>query len=89
MPQVEQLLTAPEFDGSQPRWSPVLGPGNAYLLELKRRGYDKIEWEPMDKIFRNLENIIRKGELPDTTLLCKDSVTESPYSCPQQATGTA
>jgi hypothetical protein len=56
--QVNEILKAKEFEASG-LFSPVMGPQNAYLLELKRRGFDKIEWEPIQEFFRKLEWFIK------------------------------
>jgi hypothetical protein len=53
MPQVNEILTAKEFEASG-LFSPAMGPQNGYLLELKRRGFSKIEWDHIERYFRNL-----------------------------------
>jgi hypothetical protein len=54
--QVNEVVTAPELAGSL-SYSPAMGPGNAYILELKRRGFDKIQWEPIQEFFKTVEGL--------------------------------
>jgi hypothetical protein len=48
------VVTAPEFINSL-YYAPAMGPSNVYILELRRRGFDKVQWEPIQEYFKTVQ----------------------------------